>query len=333
MERKGSRDKSKRPQRSGPGGGTPKRSEQMGKAKQARRKAKPSKVFIYSLALAALGGAGYLIYDKLRKKKQAASDPVTDSGTDTIMINNYLPATTTAVAKSGSSTDGFPLKRGSRGSRVTALQQGLARLIGTAAMNANGGIDGQFGPGTANALKQAGYGEVVDEATFSKITGGVTLAQVVFNPSDVAARLYRAAQSKTLSLVLAILKEIKSVSEYSAVNEYYKKQTLVSKTIVNDLLSYAFVNDEAAKSQLKNEFLRIGLKMDSSGTWSLQGIRLYKDLITLRETIVTDTRNNRIPVRRNTILGDEIKVENGLTWFRSVDDSVLSVPTQDVKYT
>ena len=77
----------------------------------------------------------------------------------------------------------------------------------------------------------------------------------------------------------------------------------------------------------------MGLKVDSGGTWSLQGIRLYKDIITLRQTIVTDSRNNRIQVNRNTILGDEIKIENGLTWFRSVDDSVLSVPTQDVRYT
>lgn len=333
MERKGSKDKGKRPQSGKPGKVTPKKVEQSKSAKGAQRKIKPSKVFIYTLALAALSGGGYLLYDRLRRKKQAASNPATDSGTDTIMINNYLPAATTAIAKSASGSDSFPLKRGSRGSRVTALQQGLARIIGTVAMNANGGIDGQFGAGTANALKQAGYGEVVDETTFNKITGGVAVAQVIFNPSDVATRLYRAAQSKTLSLVLAILKEIKSVSEYSVVNDYYKKQTIVSKTIVNDLLSYAFVKDESAKSQLKNEFLRIGLKMDSSGTWSLQGIQLYKDLITLRETVVTDTRNNRIPVRRNTILGDEIKVENGLTWFRSVDDSVLSVPTQDVKYT
>jgi len=333
MERKGRREKARRPQPGKPGQSTPKRVEQSKGRKQTQKKVKPSKVFIYALALAALGGSGYLIYDRFRKKRATASAVDNGSGTDTIMINNYLPTTTSAVAKSAGGSDGFPLKRGSRGSRVTALQQGLARIIGTAAMNANGGIDGQFGPGTANALKQAGYSEIVDETAFNKITGGVTVAQVVFNPSEIASRLYRAAQSRTLSLTLAILKEIKNVSDYSAVNEYYKKQTLVSKTIVNDLLSYAFSNDESAKAQLKNEFLRIGLKVDGSGTWSLQGLKLYKDLITLRETVVTDTRNNRIPVRRNTILGDEIKIENGLTWFRSVDDSVLSVPTQDVTYT
>ena len=77
----------------------------------------------------------------------------------------------------------------------------------------------------------------------------------------------------------------------------------------------------------------MGLKVSSTGTWSLQGIRLYKDLITIRETVVIDARNNRIPVRKNTILGDELEVANGMTWFKSIDNSVLKVPTQDVKYT
>jgi hypothetical protein len=322
MEQKGSRDNIKQWKQERKGSD---------KMKKPPKKVKPSKVFIYVFALAALGGGGYLIYDRMRRKKLQVADDAGAGASDTILINNYIPSSSLAT-KSVKGIDSFPLKRGSRGTRVTALQQGLARIIGTAAMNANGGIDGQFGPGTANALKLAGYGEIVDEQTFNKITGGA-VAQIVFNPSDIALRLYRAAQGKDVSLVLAILKEIRTVSEYSAVNEYYKRQALVSKTIVTDLLNYAFAGNESAKGQIKSELLRMGLKVDSAGTWSLQGIRLYKDLITLRETIVTDSRNNRIPVNRNTILGDEIKIENGLTWFRSVDDSVLSVPTQDVRYT
>jgi hypothetical protein len=189
------------------------------KTKKPPKKVKPSKVFIYALALAALGGGGYLVYDRLRRKKLITSDDAGGSASDTILINNYIPATTsTAVtSKSTKGNDSFPLKRGSRGTRVAALQQGLARIIGNAAMTANGGIDGQFGPGTANALKLAGYGEVVDETAFNKITGG-TVAQIVFNPADIALRLYRAAQSKDVSLTLAILKEIGIVSEYSAVS-------------------------------------------------------------------------------------------------------------------
>jgi hypothetical protein len=303
--------------------------------KQGRKPLKPSKVFIYALALAAFSGGGYLIYDRMKRKK--IQEPG-EENQDTIIINNNLPASYTSVSNSSrgsgsSSKSGFPLKRGSKGARVTMLQQALAKIIGTSAMNANGGIDGQFGPGTANALKMAGYTDVIDEATFNKITGSsASNVEIVFNPGDVALKLYRAAQNKNLGSVLSQLSQIKSVSDYSSVNDQYKKQGFISKTIVTDLLDFAFKSNEAAKEQIRNEFLRIGLKTSDSGRWSLQGMPLFKDLITIRETLVTDAYNNRIPVRRNTILGDEVKVQNGITWFRSIDRSILKVPTQDVKF-
>ena len=301
------------------------------KSQGKKRGVKPAKVFIYALALAALGGGGYLVYDRVKRKKAVEQNQLpSDNNSDTIIINNTLPTSISSFTSKmlSSASDSFPLKRGSKGTRVTALQQALSKTTPSIL------IDGQFGPQTAEALKNAGFPELVDETLFNKITGVTkNTVQVVFNPSSLALSLYSAAQSKNLTQVLSVLKQLKSVSEYSAVNEYYKKQGFISKTIVNDLLEYAFKSNEAAKVQIRNEFLRIGLKVSSTGTWSLQGLRLYKDLITIRETVVTDSRNNRIPVRRNTILGDELEVANGMTWFKSIDDSILNVPTQDVKYT
>jgi stress response protein YsnF len=291
---------------------------------------KPAKVFIYALALAALGGGGYLVYDRIKRKKLAEQNQLPSDNNDTIIINNTLPASFSTITSRvlSSASDSFPLKRGSRGTRVTMLQQALAKTTPSIM------IDGQFGPQTAGALKTAGYPEIVDETLFNKITGSTKgSVQIVFNPSALAESLYKGAQAKNLAQVMDILKQLKSVTEYSAVNEYYKKQSFISKTIVTDLLEYAFKSNEAAKVQIRNEFLRIGLKVSSTGTWSLQGIRLYKDIVTIRETVVTDARNNRIPVRRNTILGDELEVANGMTWFKSIDNSILKVPTQDVKYT
>ena len=296
-----------------------------------KRGVKPAKVFIYAIALAALGGGGYLVYDRVKRKKTVEQNQSpSDNNSDNIIINNSLPTSISSFTSKmlSSASDSFPLKRGSKGTRVTALQQALSKTTPSIL------IDGQFGPQTAAALKNAGFPEIIDEALFNKITGASkNTVQVVFNPSSLALSLYSATQSKNLSQTLSVLKQLKSVSEYSAVNEYYKKQGFISKTIVNDLLEYAFKSNEAAKVQIRNEFLRIGLKVSSTGTWSLQGLRLYKDLITIRETVVTDSRNNRIPVRRNTILGDELEVANGMTWFKSIDDSILNVATQDVKYT
>ena len=293
-----------------------------------KKKAKPAKVFIYALALAALGGGGFLVYDRVKRKKQGDESTNADSGT--IIINNNLPTGISTASRllssSTSRNDNFPLKRGSQGERVKTLQQALLKTSPGIL------IDGQFGPQTASALKTAGYAELVDQTLFNKITGDTGAMTLFFNPSTLATSLYNAAQAKDLMGVLSSLKQMKSVTEYSSVNEYYKKQTLISKTIVTDLLEYVFKYDEPAKAQIKNEFLRIGLKVNTTGTWSLQGIRLYKDLITIRETVVTDTKNNKIPVRRSTILGDEIEVSNGLTWFKSIDNSILTVPTQDVKY-
>lgn len=309
----------------------PKKAATPAKKISAKKKGvKPAKVFIYALALAALGGGGYLVYDRLKKKKMMEQNQIpSEASSDTIIINNTLPTSyasfTSRAVSSGS--DSFPLKRGSKGSRVSMLQQALAKTSPSIS------IDGQFGPQTASALKSAGYPETVNEATFNKIIGGSGSLTVVFNPSALAVSLYSGAQSQNIEQVLSVLKQLKSVGDYSSVNEYYKKQSFIAKTIVTDLLEYAFKSNEAAKVQIRNEFLRMGLKVSSTGTWSLQGIRLYKDLITIRETVVTDAQNNRIPVRRNTILGDELEVANGMTWFKSIDNNILKVPTQDVKYT
>jgi hypothetical protein len=326
MAKAGSKNKKKKTSRKQQSGKSPTLTN--GKSKKP---VKPAKVFIYALALAALGGGGYFVLDRLKKKKTSGQNQLpTENDSETIIINNTLPTSFSSFSSRmlSSSSDSFPLKRGSRGSRVKILQQALSKSSPDIL------IDGQFGYQTASALKAAGYPEIVDQDMFSKITGdaGASL-MVAFNPASLAVSLYGGAQSKSLDQVVNVLKQMKSIADYSAVNEYYKKQSFISKTIVTDLLEYAFKTDEAAKAQIKNEFLRMGLKVSSAGTWSLQGIRLYKDLITIRETVVIDTRNNRIPVRRKTILGDELEVANGMTWFRSIDNSILKVPTQDVKYT
>lgn len=291
---------------------------------------KPAKIFLYALGAVAFGGGAYLIYDKLKNRSVTVYNNTQE--TPDIIINNTLPATSSSPKSVSVRNDNFPLKRGSAGTHVTALQQALAKIIGMETMKANGGIDGQFGPGTANALRIAGYGETVTESIFNTIVNKASSGTATINPSIVAQNLYQAAQAKNLSNVIASLKQIKSVSDYSSVNDYYKSIPIISKTIVNDLLSYAFAKNDTAKEQIKNEFLRIGLKINDSGVWSLQGIRLYKDLITIRPTVVIDSYNHRITVPRNTILGDEIKVANGTTWFKTVDSGILRVPTQDVKY-
>lgn len=302
----------------------------MARKTKKRKLTEKQKIFLLTLGLGVAGGAAYLTWDYVKRKQaQSQVSLPTNTGDTVINITNALPTTTTSSTSGG---DSFPLKQGSKGARVTQLQQALARILGSAVMTANGGIDGIFGPGTANALKLAGYGANITEALFTQILNQTTSVQTTFDAEGIADSLYRNARAGDISGTLAVLQQITSVDQYSQVNTYYKKiPTFVSKTIVTDLLDDAFESNESAKQQIRNEFLRMGLKMIASGTWSLSGF--YKDLITLRPTYVLDAYNNRIPVNPNTILGDEVKNVNGITWFWSIDNNLLQVPTQDVKYT
>lgn len=283
----------------------------------------PKKVFIYALSIGALGGVAYFAYLSHKRKRDEEAGLPTESSSSYSTIYN--------VFNSGTQGDSFPLKRGSSGARVKQLQQALANILGLDVMNQNGGIDGIFGKGTENALRLANYPKTVSEDLFKQIVDNIPT--IVFNPQDLAHRLHGFASLQNLSGVIEVLKQIKNVSEYSSVNEVYKKQSIVSKTIVTHLLDTAFTNDFTAKEKIKAEFLRMGLKYSTAtGKWSLAGLGELRDIITIMDTYVLDRNQNRIKVKRNTILGDEQKVENGMTLFRAIDNSLALVPSAHVKY-
>lgn len=281
------------------------------------------RILIFALGVGALGGAIYYTIQDLRNRRKAEGGHVPEASKSSSTVYN--------VFNSGSQGDSFPLKRGSRGARVRQLQQALANILGLDVMNQNGGIDGIFGKGTENALRLANYPKSISEDLFKQIVDNIPT--IVFNPQDLAQRLYSNASLQNLSGVLEVLKQIKNVSEYSSVNEAYKKQSLVSRTIVTHLLDTAFANDFTAKEKIKGEFFRMGLKYSTAtGKWSLAGLGELRDIITIVDTYVLDRNQNRIKVKKNTILGDEQKIENGMTLFRAIDNSLAMVPSAHVKY-
>lgn len=277
-----------------------------------------------------------------------------NSITDTItQVETGVKTTTRKLLPSTAASDGFPLKQGSKGSRVRLLQQALARLIGqdawtklngANAIAKNGGYDGIFGPATEGAVRQAGYSVPVDEAAYNTITGGSSSAAVTpagskFDAGQVALSLHSQAHSQNLASVISTLQQIRNTTDYVAVNTEYKKVTKqldlgfppVSKTIVNDLLT--LFTDSADKDKLKTEFLRIGLKLDSTGTrWSLSGLPLTGTIVTLVKTFVKDAAGHTVLVNANVILGEPLQSSNGYTWFRSIDNTVAAVPSSDIKY-
>lgn len=286
----------------------------------------PERVFIYALGVGAVGGAIYFAreyYLSLKAQRDQSGDTSTTStSSNTKSVFNIF---------SSSANDSFPLKKGSRGARVRQLQQALASILGASVFQQFSPIDGIFGTGTQNALRQAGYGTTVDEALFNQIVNNQPT--IVFNPQDLAQKLYNSANAKDSNGVMSILRQIQDTTQYSAVNQSYKSIGFISKTIVTHLLDQAFVNDSLTKERIKAEFIRMGLKLDaSSGRWSLSGFAGFKDIITITDTYVIDRNKNRIPVRRNTILGDEQQVSNGMTMFKAIDNSMALVPSDHVKY-
>lgn len=314
------------------------------------KKITPKKVLALSFTGVFLLGAGFLGYQYFRKKR---GETLVKTSSPDIVINNNIPATTTT--KGNSPNDNFPLKSGSRGANVGQLQKALSIIVGAAVMDAHGGVDGIFGKGTAAVLKLAGYGEVIDETTFNDLLrrAGIGVNRLpqenasAFDPEKLADAIFTAGESGYIDTIVLALRKITTVQQYSAVNSYYMKKTKsylfipVERSIVTDLLDHVFPGDTSAKEKLEAEFRRIGLKKNAvkdekTGEeriqWTLAGLVITKDLITLRETYVIDLLNNIIPVHSNTVLGPPIKSGNGITWFRAMDNSILQVPTQDIKY-
>jgi hypothetical protein len=286
----------------------------------------PERVFIYALGVGAVGGAIYFAREYYLSLKAQR-----DQSSSTIEANTSSNTKSVINIFSSSANDSFPLKKGSRGARVRQLQQALASILGASVFQQYSPIDGIFGTGTQNALRQAGYGTSVDEALFNQIVNNQPT--IVFNPQDLAQKLYTSANAKDSNGVMSILRQIQDTTQYSAVNQSYKSIGFISKTIVTHLLDQAFVNDSLMKERIKAEFIRMGLKLDaSSGRWSLSGFAGFRDIITITDTYVIDRNKNRIPVRRNTILGDEQQVSNGMTLFKAIDNSMALVPSDHVKF-
>lgn len=57
-----------------------------------------------------------------------------------------------------------------------------------------------------------------------------------------------------------------------------------------------------------------------------------KQVITIRYSHIIDKNGNRFKVRPGIILGKELTISNGMTFFKAIDRTINSVPSKDVKY-
>jgi hypothetical protein len=283
------------------------------------------KIILIGLGAVATGVLGYFGYGWYQKRKAAKEDggDSTDPGTlpppphkDKFKVTSSGGSGSGDGSGSGSDTtasNDFPLKKGSKGAKVKALQKALIAKYGKSILPKYG-ADGGFGNETIAALKKAGFPSEVDESTFNVIAQGEVSGSGI-DAVTIAKLLYDAASSGSLADVLTGLKQMQSTGDYSAVSTEFQNYRIggVRETLVNGLVS-SFSN-AAQKQQIRLEFIRMGLKYDGS-KWALSG--LWGDqIMTTEEAYVWESPQKAIKVPKSMVLGIEVEERNGYTLFEN----------------
>jgi len=284
---------------------------------------KTKKLILIGLGTAVVGILGYFGWQYFSNRNVSLQTPENDS-------DNLLPLPeakdfNNTNSKQSIRNDEFPLKKGSRGQRVKALQDALIAKHGKDILP-KFGSDGDFGSEMVNALNKLSLPLSIDENTYKSITNGGDASKN--NASELAKTIYKACANKNLQNALSAIKQIKTTDDYSEISNEFMKYRIggVRKTLVNGLLD-SFTN-ETQKQQIRVEFLRMGLKFDGN-KWSLSGF-LGLTLITRKNTHVWKSPNEKVEVPANTILGTEIMQLNGFTCFENNGEKFI-VNSQNIK--
>ncbi|HBF89373.1 MAG TPA: hypothetical protein DDX39_12095 [Bacteroidales bacterium] len=281
---------------------------------------KKKKLILIGLGTAVAGILGYFgwQYFSNRNSNTEMQDdfPLPSPQADDFSPNNIIAR-----------NDEFPLKRGSKGQRVQAVQEALIAKYGKSILPKYGS-DGDFGSETVAALKKAGLPESIDEATYNSITKSEKSSSSTTEAASLAKTLYKAAVNKNLLQVITALRQMKTKDDYSSVSNEFLQYRIggVRKTLVNGMLDS--FSDEGQKQQIRMEFSRMGLKYDGD-KWSLSGIG-GMTVITRRNASVWRNPYDKVEVPARTILGTEIGQLNGFTAFENNGETFL-INTQNIE--
>lgn len=135
---------------------------------------KKRKFILIGLGVLGTGVASFLGWNYWKKKK-ANQEEDTTSFTETASVN-------TAPVKN----DSFPLKRGSKGNRVTQLQNALVKKFG-ASILPKYGVDGMFGKEVEAALVRAKLPTSVNESTYNSFVGASGFAGIIKHGDEIVS--------------------------------------------------------------------------------------------------------------------------------------------------
>lgn len=295
---------------------------------------KKTKYIILGLGVVALGTGAYVYYLQKKKKQQNNRD-----FTQAITSSNIpsLPPPTNSSSTSSSVSSSFPLKKGSSGSLVKNLQKALIKKYG-ASILPKYGADGGFGSETLTALASKGLPTTIDSDTYTQIiissgSSSSSSSSQASNASSIATTIYNAIIKDNIGSAITGLKQINSVSDYTAVNTHFKKKRvgLVRMTLVTGLLT-AF-NSTTEKKLINQELYRIGLKYDGS-KWSLSGVFgvAMDQLVTIENTKIWDEHGSGMMIPKGTIIGEYLDANDGVTEVETLDGKRLFIKTTSISY-
>lgn len=291
------------------------------KEKKAKRK---RNAIIIGVTAATLCIGGYFFLWPLIKRKRSEK-LANASGSPEVAPQTALPAPSYIPKVSN---DNFPLKKGSRGPNVRALQQALIAKYGAKILPVYG-ADGDFGTETQNALISVGLPTVIGAAEFAAMNAATPAAS---SPSNIPAaassdvkqlsdELRKAIINNNFPTALLLLKQIKSPQQYAAVSEIFKQTDIAF--VKYTLVTAAFRFFPYKRAELIEVFKGMGLKHDAAADkWSLSGLG-GNSLMTTQGTDVWVDRYTAIKVPAQMILGREIQRKGKYCAFENAGKTLL----------
>lgn len=326
------------------------------RSKQPTKRAKNS-IILTSLAVGAAGILGYLGWQYYQKKRKASKNdgidfnaiikpsPVTKTppGTSPVYPDipllpptslppfvpppvNIVPTRSSNTRTTTTTANGFPLKKGSKGTLVKDLQQALIAKYG-ASILPKYGADGDFGSETITALKKKGLPTSLDETNYYVIVQG---SSSVTDKTSLAGKFLKAAIEKDFNAIISLLKLLTTKEDYRQVSNEFSKSRLrdVRQTLVNGLLGT--FSSESQKQQIRYEFIRMGLKYNGQ-KWSLDGLLDGRPVVTIEPTNIWVNATQKVSVPAMVVLGPEVSRRLDYTMFEN-NGKYFLVGTKSIKY-
>ncbi|MCC7301129.1 MAG: hypothetical protein IT233_00660 [Bacteroidia bacterium] len=304
---------------------------------EVKPKSNKKKAILIGLGVVATAVGGFFGFKYLKNRnnnsdteEEETTTPVTTtSSTQTSSSSSWTkPSSTTTTRK-----DEFPLKKGSKGERVKAMQQQLIAKYGKTILPRYG-ADGDFGSEMVAALEKKGLPAEVTESAYNLFVKGAAP-----DSTTLAKDLYNAAESNSYSSALSNLKKLRNTDDYSEVSTKFKEYRIdggVRKTLVTGMLDTFKTTSQ--QDVIRMEFLRMGLKYDGS-KWSIpSSVSFFSGvndslLITTEPTELIDLKHKvKVKVPAKMVIGRHIKSKNGLTLFRTLEkNKKLIVKTSTIK--